>query len=51
MKKEFLVLNPNELSTIIGGSRETYCRGQIAGRILRKSLFKQPILPTDFICY
>ncbi|MGT2729822.1 bacteriocin class II family protein [Streptococcus phocae subsp. salmonis] len=49
MKNQFNEVSSVELSTVFGGSRESHCQGQIAGRIFKKTLLGQRILPTDYI--
>ena len=47
---QFDVIDENMLAAIEGGDRNSYCNGLIAGRLLRKALYHQPVLPSDFIC-
>lgn len=50
MKNQFNEVSSAELSLVFGGSRKSYCQGQITGRIFKKRLLGQHIVPSDFIC-
>lgn len=48
--EQFNILNSDVLENIEGGDYKGYCNALVAGRILRKTLLKQPITPVDYIC-
>ena len=50
MRKDFMQLSESKLSEVQGGSRDSYCSGQITARVIFKKLRGQIILPTDLIC-
>lgn len=50
MKRDFMQLSESKLSEVQGGSRDSYCSGQIAARVIFKRLRGQVILPMDLIC-
>lgn len=46
----FASLNQETLNRISGGSRESYCSGQLTAIMLFKTLTGQRLVPSDFIC-
>ena len=50
MRKDIMQLSESKLSEVQGGSRDSYCSGQIVARVLFKRLRGQVILPMDLIC-
>lgn len=50
MVKKWVQMDENALLSVQGGSKDSYCTGQIAARVLVKKLRGLPITPNDFIC-
>ncbi|EHC01596.1 hypothetical protein ACJBVY_09640 [Streptococcus suis] len=49
-KKLILDISESQLRTIVGGSKDSYCSGQVAARVLLKKLMGIPVTIQDYIC-